>query len=100
MRARVQVRGTTLRAKAWAVGGREPDWQITVTDTSLGGGSFVGCRSIAHASNTNVSPVVRYDAFEVITPQRFTVTRSVNGVTKPQTAGEALRLAQPMPIAL
>jgi len=101
VKARLQVRGTKLRAKVWAATATEPDWQITVTDSSVTTSAFVGCRSIAHASNTNVSPSIRYDAFEVINPQTMTVTaRSVNGVVKPQTAGTAVSLARPARLAL
>ncbi|MFF5759682.1 hypothetical protein ACFY7A_30140 [Streptomyces longwoodensis] len=100
VRARLQARGSVLRAKVWAPGTPEPDWQITATDTSVAGSNFVGCRSIAAASNTNTSPQIRYDGFEVFNPQSMTVTRSVNGITKAQTAGTKVALAYPMIAAL
>lgn len=100
VRARMQVRGSTLRAKVWPVGGSEPDWQITVTDTSVTTSTFVGCRSISAAANTNVTPQVRYDAFEVLNPQTWTVARSVNGIVKAQTSGTSVELEQPAPLAL
>jgi hypothetical protein len=101
VKARLQVRGAKLRAKVWAATATEPDWQITVTDTSVTTSAFVGCRSIAHASNTNVSPSIRYDAFEVLNPQTMTIAaRSVNGVVKAQAAGTAVSLARPARLAL
>ncbi|MFI1371353.1 hypothetical protein ACH4UY_04985 [Streptomyces longwoodensis] len=100
VRARLQARGSVLRAKVWAPGTPEPDWQITTTDTSVTTSNFVGCRSITAASNTNTNPVIRYDSFEVLNPQTFTVSRSANGVTKAQAAGTAVQLAKPMTIAL
>jgi hypothetical protein len=101
VRCRLQVRGSTLRAKVWAVAAVEPpDWHVTVTDTSITTSAFVGARSISAAANTNVNPQVRYDLYEVINPQTFTVTRSVNGVTKSQSAGASLALAQPAIAAL
>jgi hypothetical protein len=100
VRARLQARGSVLRAKVWAPGTPEPDWQITTTDTSVTTSNFVGARSITAASNTNTNPVIRYDSFEVLNPQTFTVARSANGVSKPQAAGTAVQLAKPMTIAL
>lgn len=100
VRVRLQIAGSTIRAKVWALTAAEPDWQITVTDTALTTSVFVGCRSITAAANTNVNPSVRYDALEVLNPQTFTVTRSVNGITKAQTALTAAALAEPAHLAL
>jgi hypothetical protein len=60
----------------------------------------VGTRSITVTGNTNVNPEIRYDNYEVINPQVFTVTRSVNGVSKSQTAGTDIRLDKPTIISL
>ena len=101
VRVRFQVSGSTLRAKAWLVGALEPGpWQVEVTDTSLTTSASIGTRSIASSANTNVNPEVRYDDYEVVNPQTFTVTRSVNGVTKSQSAGADVRLAYPAYAAL
>lgn len=101
VRVRFQASGSTLRAKAWVVGALEPGpWQVEVTDTSLTTSAFIGTRSISATANTNVNPVVRYDDYEVCNPQTFTVTRSVNGVTKTQQAGADVRLAYPAYTAL
>lgn len=98
--SRFQVIGSTLRAKVWAVGAEEPTWQITVSDTSITTSNFVGCRSISAASNTNVNPSVRYDEFEVLSPQTFTVTRATNDVQQSHAAGTSISLADPTIISL
>lgn len=101
VRLRFQVSGSTLRAKAWLAANTEPGpWQIEVTDTSLTTSDFIGLRSISSSANTNVNPEIRYDDFEVTNPQEFTVTRSVNGVTKAQSSGADVRLAYPAYTAL
>lgn len=101
VRLRFQLIGSTLRAKAWLVGNLEPgSWQLETTDTSLTTSDFIGLRSISSSSNTNVNPEIRYDNYEVANPQKLTVTRSVNGVTKAQTSGADVRLANPAYTAL
>ncbi|MFE2311678.1 hypothetical protein ACFXC8_00505 [Streptomyces sp. NPDC059441] len=97
---RFQLQGATLRAKAWPVGSVELDWQATVTDSSLTGAGQVGVRSTLDSANTNTLPVTySYDNFQVLNPQTFTVARSVNGVVKPHSAGEDVRLAYPTILA-
>jgi hypothetical protein len=99
---RFQLDGTTLRAKGWRASEAEPEqWQATVTDTSLTAAGSVGARSTLSSTNTNTLPVtVSYDNFEITTPQRMTVTRSINTVVKAQAAGTAVSLAQPATVAL
>lgn len=100
-RVRFQAQGPVLRAKAWAASGLEPPtWQVTVTDSSLSAATIIGARSIAAAANTNVNPVVSFQNAELINPQTLTVTRSVNGVVKAQSAGADIRLAHPTYVAL
>ncbi|WP_069625324.1 hypothetical protein [Streptomyces niveus] len=99
---RVRLIGHTVQIRVWPVGATEPDvWHHTetvVTNTIATG--TVGLVGSAFAGMTLVNAQLRYDQFEVITPQRFTLTRSVNGITKPQTAGTDLRLTQPTITAL
>ncbi|MFM9651993.1 hypothetical protein ACKI1S_38395 [Streptomyces galilaeus] len=96
VRCRLQVAGSTIRAKVWPAAAPEPQsWHVAVTDTSVSASNFVGCRSISAAGNTNVNPGVMYDAFEVLSPQNHTVIRSRNGVARGWPAGTALSLAQP-----
>jgi hypothetical protein len=98
---RFQVAGTKLRAKAWETGTVEPDWLLTVNDGSLTDAGSVGVRSALSASSTNPLPVAfAYDDFQVLNPQTFTVTRSLNGVTKSHAAGADLQLATPTILSL
>lgn len=99
---RLQVSGTTLQARVWQDGTLEPQtWAVAATDSSLLGAGQIGLRTILSSTNTNTLPVTAsYDDFQQITQQSFTVTRSVNGVVKPHTAGEDVRLASPTILAL
>jgi len=100
-RIRFQAQGPVLRAKAWAASEVEPPtWRITATDSSLSAGTMIGARSIAAAANTNVNPVVSFQNAALVNPQTLTVTRSVNGVIKAQSAGTDIRLAHPTYVAL
>ena len=93
----LQVAGSTLRARAWspAPGGAKPDWQLETTDTSLTAAGQVGLRSILSTTNTNTLPVVATwgDVAVDLGYQTATVVRAVNGVSKAQTAGTAVHLA-------
>ncbi|MFJ2392845.1 phage minor capsid protein [Streptomyces sp. NPDC087843] len=100
-RVRVQIVGSTLRARMWAVTDPEPNlWGIEVTDTALTAAANVGTRSVSNAGNTNVNPVIRYGNFQVVNPQKWTVSRSLNGVVKAQTAGTPVALSNPARVAL
>ncbi|MFJ9382127.1 poly-gamma-glutamate hydrolase family protein, partial [Streptomyces sp. NPDC101455] len=94
---RFQATGGTLRAKIWPDGTTEPTaWPVTVTDTSLTAAGAIGTRSILSSANTNTLPVIAgYDGFQQLTPQTFTVIRSINGITKSHTTGDDVRLALP-----
>lgn len=96
VRVRFQATGSTLRAKAWLASGVEPPgWNVSVTDSAITTSTSLGLRSISASTNTNVNPEIRYDDVDVINPQTYTVTRSVNGVTKPHTPGTSVTLAYP-----
>lgn len=99
---RLATAGTTLMAKVWPDGTAEPhDWHAIATDTEITAAGSVGVRTLLGSSNSNTLPVTMYiDTFEMRSPQRMTVTRGVNGVTKAQDAGTAVSLAQPAPVAL
>lgn len=98
---RFQISGTTLQATAWPDGGYEPPWLVSVTDTNLRAAGQVGIRTILSSTNTNTLPVTAsYDDFQQVTPQAFTVVRSVNGVTKSHPAGADVRLANPTIVSL
>lgn len=103
VRVRFQGIGTSLRAKAWLATDviEPPEWHVTATDGSISNAYGIGTRSIRITGNTNAASVaIQYDNFRIISPQNFTVTRSINGVVKAQVAGEDLRLATPTIISL
>jgi hypothetical protein len=94
---RLQISGSTLRAKTWLRSAAEPvAWQLEVTDTDLTAAGSIGFRSLIGNTSTQVLPVtISADNFKELGTQQFTVTRSVNGVVKPQVAGTAIALADP-----
>jgi hypothetical protein len=100
IRVRLQVQGSTLRAKAWSATAAEPAaWQVTATDTDITAPGTVGVRSYVASSNTNPLPlIVEFDDFAI--DQKATVERSVNGVSKGHAAGQDVRLATPNYTAL
>jgi hypothetical protein len=102
IRVRFQGIGSSFKAKAWAATDPEPSaWMLTGTDSSHTAAEQIGTRSIRVPANSNLATVsVQYDNFRVITPQTFTVTRSVNGIVKAQAAGEDIRLAYPTILSL
>ncbi|MGW6309128.1 poly-gamma-glutamate hydrolase family protein [Streptomyces niveus] len=99
---RLQVVGTTLRAKTWLAGQGEPAaWNVETTDTSLSAAGQIGMRSILSTLNTNVLPVtVSWGDVLVAGPQQFTVTRSANGITKSHPPGSGVQLVRPTVRAL
>ncbi|MCD7440228.1 hypothetical protein K4B79_18615 [Streptomyces lincolnensis] len=100
-RVRFQAYGTALKAKVWLASAVEPvAWQIEVTDSSLTAAANVGTRSFANTGSTPVNPQLRFDNFRLADPQTFHVTRSVNGVVKPQAAATKVKLANPTIVAL
>jgi hypothetical protein len=100
-RVRLQVIGSSLRAKLWNATTGEPDiWHLQATDTDLTAAANVGTRSFRNTGNTNADAQIRFDNFDLVTPQRITATRSINTVTKPHAEGTAVSLDQPAPLAL
>ncbi|MGW1039898.1 hypothetical protein [Streptomyces sp. NPDC002547] len=101
MRVRFQGAGSLFRLKIWPAGTAEPsDWELELTDTSITVAGSVGVKSVRNASNTNTNADLRFDNFEQVNPQTFSVSRSVNGIVKNQSAGTAVSLAQPAVRAL
>lgn len=100
-RMRFQGDGTALRAKIWLASATEPGtWLIDTTDASLTAAGSIGTRSQRATGNTNANAIIRYDNFELVNPQTFTVTRSVNGIVKTHTAGTAISLNHPARVGL
>lgn len=101
LRMRFQGSGTTLRGKLWApTATPEPQWwHVSATDSVHAAGD-VGMRSITGTGNTNVNPQIRYDNFEVRTPQRMIVARSANGVVKAQSSATEVTVRYPIRLAM
>lgn len=96
VRVRFQGYGSTLLTKVWAASGTEPSsWQVTATDTDLTAAGSIGMRSRRATANTNANADIRFDNFAVINPQTWTVTRSVNTVSKSHSVGESVSLYKP-----
>lgn len=101
LRARFQGYGTSLKAKVWTIARGEPvEWGCEVTDSSLTAAGSLGVKSVRNTGNTNASADIRFDNFDLVTPQSFVVERGVNGVTKAQAAGEDVRLANPATVGI
>jgi hypothetical protein len=97
----VDIVGSTIRASAHKTSVPAPGWLVTVEDTSLIAAGAVGCRTDLATGNTNTLPLTcEYDNNATLTPQTFTVQRSVNGVVKSHPAGTALSLWRAPVIAL
>lgn len=92
---RARIIGQRVLGRTWPDGDLEPGgWQVdhTVTADTIAAGK-VGLSASAFSGNTNTSPAFAFDDFQVITPQRMTVTRSINTVSKSHSAGAAVALA-------
>jgi hypothetical protein len=94
---RVKVVGSTVKARAWLTSGAEPSWWCQTT-TAVDEGTSVGafCRNDTAAT----THIFRYDGLDVREPANWTVTRSVNEVTKSHAASSAIEVADPMVLAL
>lgn len=99
-RARFKVGGGLLQGKVWPVDMREPDWQVSASDTRYTSGR-AGLKAYVPTANTNPLPFqAQWANVLVRTPQRMTATRAVNGIPRDQPSGTALQLATPPIIAL
>ena len=102
IQVRMRVIGDRVLGRVWANGAAEPrSWLIdqTITSSPVAEGQ-VGLTAIGLTGNSNTAPEVRFDDWTVESPQKFTVTRSVNGVVKAQAVGTDVRLATPPIVAL
>jgi hypothetical protein len=98
---RVRIIGHRVLLRVWPVGESEPwRWHIdrTVDAAPLIETGLVGVSASSFSGNTNANAQVKFDNFEIVTPQRFIVARSLNGVVKTHEAGTEVFLDQP-PIA-
>lgn len=87
---RFAVVGDRLRARIWPLGDSEPLlWMIDIEDTSLTSGDSAGF--FVRNDTASTAHVFLVDGLTVAEPKTWTVTRSVNGVSKSHsalTAGE------------
>lgn len=97
---RFAIYSSALSAKIWRVGSPELASQLIVTDTSLTAAGQVGMRQRLDSGNTNTLPVTLSWDDLASKAQKFTVTRAQNGISKAQTAGTDVGLAQPAIAAL
>lgn len=100
-RLRFRLDGPRLFMKLWS-GATEPvQWTLTAYDTQLTAAGSWGYRVRLNSGNTNALPVnLQFDTDATVHPQRFTVTREVNPVTKPHAPGAAVGLFQPNHLGL
>ncbi|MFF7553562.1 hypothetical protein ACFZA9_11830 [Streptomyces olivaceus] len=99
---RARVTGHLVQMRVWPDAQREPAvWhkEATITTSPIVAGQ-VGVTASSFAGNTNTAPQLRFDDFQVVTPQLLTVERSLNGIVKAHAAGTALSLATPAYVAL
>ncbi|MFB6787699.1 hypothetical protein ACFCWT_13585 [Streptomyces olivaceus] len=99
---RARVTGQLVQMRVWPEAQREPTvWhkEATITTSPIAVGQ-VGVTASSFAGNTNTNPALRFDDFQVVTPQLLTVDRSLNGIVKAHAAGTALSLATPAYVAL
>lgn len=97
---RARVDGHRVRGRVWLDGRPEPgSWHIdrTITTGQVDTGT-VGFT--AASTEVTTTPLFQVDDYQIATPQRVTVTRSVNGITKTHLAGTSVSLAQPAVVAL
>jgi len=98
---RLQVIGSLVRVKGYIPGTAEPDtWLLSATDTNVTAAGDIRMASNRNTGNTNSPTVFFFDNLNVIYPQLWTVTRSVNGVVTTHAAGDALQIAEPKVLAL
>ena len=99
-RARLRVQDGLIQGKVWDAAGAAPDWHVSGYDDSF----TQGQPSVAvhvPATVTNTLPLAfRFNELLVHNPQKLTVTRAVNGISKAQVAGAGISLDQPSVIAL
>lgn len=112
VQVRVRVAGDRVLARAWKQAPADPPglgmsylepahWQIDRTSgAGLVGQARVGALMHAFGGNTNTDPELSLHGLEVVSPQRMTVQRAVNGVAQEHGAGTQVGLARPGIIGL
>ncbi|MDX3398452.1 hypothetical protein [Streptomyces sp. ME01-18h] len=101
-RVRARITGDRVQLRVWPDAQPEPSvWHVdqTITTAPIPAGQ-VGVTASTFGGNSNANPAVRYDDFQVVTPQLLTVERSLNGIIKTHPVGEPVGLATPAIVAL
>ncbi|WP_433537600.1 hypothetical protein ACQPZK_07595 [Micromonospora sp. CA-249363] len=97
---RLQAIGTSVQAKVWVTGQPEPsDWLVSTTVTHVAEGE-IRLYSGLLSGVSNAPLLTSWDNVTTLSPQIFTVTRSVNGIVKAQSANTPVRVANPAIVAL
>ncbi|GAA4439363.1 hypothetical protein [Phytohabitans houttuyneae] len=91
--------GTTLAAKAWKTTNPQPGWLTVGQDDGLTTGTRIGFLTRRESGNTNGATNIDFDDFVAVAPQRLTVTRSTNGISKAHDAGTVIEVAEPADVA-
>lgn len=99
---RLKLSGTRLLADLWKKYTDQPVvWRLDVQDTAITGNGDAGVFANLLLGNTNTLPVTAtFDRYEITNPQTFTVTRAVNGISKPLPVGSDVRILHPAIVAL
>lgn len=81
-RGRLQLNGTTLRAKFWLASGSEPDaWTLEATDSALTTGDNIALRSMVPTGTSNEPILYSFDDLDSIDADHAVVDRTTDGVT-------------------
>lgn len=92
-KVRFKVQGSRLYVKVWTTGTEPAQWTDTAYDTEITAAGVWGVRCSLNSGNTNALPVaIQVDDDSTLHPQKFTVTRAVNGVVKAHAASAAVNL--------
>lgn len=86
--------------KVWKDGDTEPSiWQLHTQNTSRPSSGSLGFTAVRQATNSNTNLTVQFDDLRLSSHQTFTVTRSVNGVSKSHSAAAPVKLWTPAHLA-
>lgn len=90
---RARIVGTTISMKAWKDGDTEPTiWQKTIIDSSRSNTGSIGFTTVRQVTNSNTNMTVQFDDLRLASHQTFTVSRSINNVSKAHSANESVAL--------
>lgn len=94
---RCRVVGTHVRARAWLTSLSEPPWWIEAT-TGVTTGDSAGC--FVRNDTASTAHIFKFDNLLAAEPRVWTVTRSINGISKSHSAGDVIEIADPHVLGL